>query len=131
MCSERTPLGLILLHALRMSAHPRSGSAEAWLALNGFEAVGTTVHELTALLGEAAPLAPPGEPFARPREQALLEALARVDHDPQEAERLLGFVPEKSRFTSLALLTELSRGLSAQLATRLRDPSATHEAPLH
>jgi len=121
------PLALTLLHALRIGADPRSGSPGEWLAVNGIGRVDAKVQALSTLLGDAAPLAPPGEPFPRPIEQVLLEALARVDHDPEGADRLLDFLPEEARVTGLALLAEISRDLSAALFARLKHPTSMHD----
>lgn len=129
MCLTNMPLGLTLLHALRLGAVPRPGERTAWLALNGIDGAAATLDELGELLAGNARLASPGASFPRPHEQALLTALARVDHDPEQADCLLEFLPEKSRMRGIALLTELSRKLRADLSKRLRHPPMKQATP--
>lgn len=62
-----------------------------------------------------------------PHEQAVLEALARVEREPDEAEHLLAFLPPRTRFAGMALLTELSRCISAELVSQLRRPNRHSE----
>lgn len=115
------PLGLTLLHALRLEADPNADASATWLSINGLNGGSATVRALAEMLGHH--MAPPGKPVLWPHEQALLEALARVDREPDQAENLLAFLPPATRAAGMALLTDLSRCISAELVNRLKHPS--------
>lgn len=131
MCAHRTPIHLGLLLALRLQATPACGASSTWLALNGLEGALAPVRALAGLLSEGGHVAPPGEPLPWPHEQAVLEALARIDREPDRTEALLSFLPPIQRSYGMALLAELSRHLSAVLSTRLRHRPPTQAFPLH
>jgi len=122
MCAHGIPLHLGLLHALRLKAHRQAENSASWLTLNGLDKARAPVRALADLLGDGGHFAHPGEPALWPHEQALLEALARVDREPDQAETLLAFLPPTTRTAGMALLTDLSRCLSLELATRLKRP---------
>ncbi len=121
MCTRTIPLYLSLLHALRLEAHANSDAlATQWMALNGLDGACAPVRALAELLSDQGHVAPPGNPSPWPHEQAVLEALARVEREPGQAENLLTFLPPAKRAAGMALLAELSRCISEDLASRLR-----------
>lgn len=123
MCAHGIPLHLGLLHALRLEANPNSNASANWLTLNGLDKARAPVAALADLLAEGDHFARPGEPVLWPHEQAVLEALARIDREPDQAENLLDFLPPTTRTAGMALLADLSRCISTELVTRLRQPS--------
>lgn len=127
MCSERRPLGWTLLHALRLEADANSDASANWLILNGLDGACAPVRAVAELLGGARHLAPPAESVPWPHEQGLLEALARVDREPDQAEELLAFLPPARRIAGMALLAELSRCISEDLAARLKNADRNFE----
>jgi hypothetical protein len=131
MCTDNTPLYLGLLYALRLESDPESPAAEAWLAFNGLTNATAPVRALADLLASGGHFAPPSEKTAWPHELAVLEALARIDREPDEAEALLTFLPRAKRTVGLALLAELSHRLCGDLSARLRQPSAREPGVVH
>lgn len=139
MCERKLPMGLNLLHALRIGAGTRLDRQEAmraWLTLHGMDAATSTIEELARSLSlgghRRGHLAPSGEPTVWPHEQALLEALRRVDHDPDCALALLDFLPATRQPTVLALLSDLADQLSLAVSARLRQqPMRAGSAALH
>lgn len=123
MCAHGIPLHLGLLHALRLEATRHAENSASWLTINGLEKVRAPIAALADLLAEGEHFARPGEPVLWPHEQAVLEALARIDREPDQAENLLAFLPPTTRTAGMALLADLSRCISTELVTRLRQPS--------
>jgi hypothetical protein len=120
MCWNERPLGLTLLHALRLYGHLGDRHARAWLDENALHPVAPSLRELAHRLKGTDHLAPPGSLRKRPQEQALLEALAHVDRDPDHAERRVAFLPLDQRQALIAALSEANRRLSNALNDRLR-----------
>lgn len=119
------PLGLTLLHALRLEANPKAEGSATWLSINGLDGGNAPVRVLAELLGSH--IAPPGEPALWPHEQALLETLASIDREPDQAEELLAFLPPTTRTDGMALLADLSRCISAALVNRQKRLSRNPE----
>ncbi|NBB91826.1 MAG: hypothetical protein GVY32_01495 [Gammaproteobacteria bacterium] len=122
MCIGQIPTGLGILHALRLAADPNADDPDGWLASRGLDATGGTVRALAELIGEARLFAPPGAAAPWPHERAVMEALARVDREPERAEALLTFLPNPARLAGLALLADLSQRISAGLTLRFTHP---------
>ena len=120
MCTRRLPMALTILHALRLHQHARTRLSRAWLARWGLADAAGAIGALSDLLSDGRNLAPPGSHGQWPHETALLEALARVDRDPVEAETLLAFMHPDQRIRALATLSELTRGLNRRLRRRPR-----------
>jgi len=127
MCAHGIPLHFGLLHALRLEATRQAENAASWLKLNGLDTTREPVRALADLLGDGGHFARPGEPVLWPHEQALMEALARIDREPDQVENLLAFLPPTTRTNGMALLADLSRCISAELVARLKRSSSNSE----
>jgi len=137
MCQDRCPIALVVLHALRLGCSETRNANDArrqWLEHHDLGLLNGPVAQLTHTLKQVtlpARLAPPGFPGRWSLELALLQSLACVDHDADQARDCLSLLPPEVCHLCCERLLDLHMALTESATQRIRNNAPQPARLLH